>query len=218
MNSFIATTSRKRFIQFGQVLGVLLRETDPDKQWIIHLGDADDSNSGKSLIALAIDTALNPERYPHGLGEKLSADDLLKPGNNGQAQIVFKNFYRCIEFGKTLFDAALAKFKDQNSDAKILVASNIERRAVGSFDYIGKGLDSDLLDINIEVHRLPGEWQRVLTITAKDEQLLRELEGRFTRDILPAAIMEPVPYPQRPGFDLKAILMPVIQNNNFKLR
>jgi hypothetical protein len=166
----IFTTSREELIAFGNRLGRVMKDSDRKKPWIINL--TGDGISGKELIALAIDQIFTPSRYPNGITREMSADDILEPDFVTQPAVVFTNFNRLICASRENFDDRLQNFADQNPWACVAVASNIERTFQGEFNYQAKGLDSDRLDVSLQVHKRPGNFTRHIGVTYDDNRLL----------------------------------------------
>ena len=164
----IQTQSRKELIDFGNRLGQILKVHARQTPWIICLGG--DEASGKELLALAIDSVFNPDRYPEEIPVGLIAEKILKPSQ--VANVVFNNFKRPIYSTKNSFDRCLSQYEEENKASKVLIASNIERTFFGEFDYRSKGLESDRLDVSIQVHKRPGSFERTIALTIENPLLV----------------------------------------------
>jgi len=178
--------SRNELIDLGGTLAAALQAESFDKTWMISLrGTAD---SGKGLLALAMDRYLNPLRYPDGITKELSADTLLAPGNEGKPQIVFCNFYKANApaKGKKIAER-LSQFKTDNPDARILIAANVELPPT-SGDQILSLRGTDCVDVDLLFHRqneLIAEFPRSsIDVRTQDALLGVKLSKRIFSDNL----------------------------------
>lgn len=180
-NLQISTKHREDIIRLGETMGTYFKENpmdrDKDTPWVVSLGA--DSDSGKSLVALAIDRAFRPHLYQNGIGEDVSADERLKPSSWGPpVPVVFKNFQNFIHRGQESFDTAIGDFIGRYNSARVYVCANIQRTFMGEFNYAANGLSSKWLDANLHVygHKKNGFLRRIAT-TVKNEELFNALQN-----------------------------------------
>lgn len=171
MNFDLEIQSRDEMITFGQSLGRILKSMVRQKPWLISL--TGDEASGKELLALAIDQTFNPHHYAQGIEPHMSADKELDATKKGS--VVFNNFKRPIYSTKERFDRALKEYEAKNQGTCVLIASNIERTFFDEFDYRAQGLESDVLDISLQVHKKAGTFNRHILLTAEDEVIVRNM-------------------------------------------
>ena len=172
--------NRDQMIWLGHMIGTYIRNVDKQNPW--HITINGDHDSGKSLIALAIDEKFRPEDYPHGILSKNRhvADNLIK------GPVLFRNISLGPAVDKIGFDTSLTNFQDRCSEGKVYVTSNLKRIFTGEFNRAADGLDSDILDIDIKVTKGRGSV-RYITIVARDESLIEILSNS------PRAIKNPNP-------------------------
>ena len=186
MYFYIRIDTREEMIAFGNMLAKAMQACRREKPWIINIG-ADDK-SGKSLIALATDQIYNPQRYPHGIIKDMIADTLLAADPANRPSVVFENFNRLVVTNKSAFDEKLSEFETKNPGTQVLIAANIDRTIRGEFDYPTKGLQSDRLDISVQVYKETEPFGRSIDLVLEDEELAAQI-GNY---LLPVE-------PKRPG-------------------
>ena len=172
---------RNDMIHLVQVTGHYFKENAKDHPgntpWTILLGA--DSDSGKSLLALAIDSVFRPHLYPDGISHEVSADSRLKPDFFGSPvpPVIFSNFQNLIYSSQEYFDSALEDFIHKYSGAKVYVSANIQRTFTGEFNYAAHGLCSNWLDANFHVygHKKDG-FKRRIVATVKDRAFFQTLQ------------------------------------------
>ena len=174
--------TRDELIAFGKMLAKAILMVNPEKQWMLSIGA--DANSGKELIALAIDNEINPDRYPNGITTDISADRFLDPDHFENLQVVFYNYVRVTITKREEYDREINKFRAKNPSAKVLIASNLERTFQGDFDYQRLGLNSNSLDMNVHVYKYSGTFGRKVVLTFKDERLLEYFTNWKMRELL----------------------------------
>lgn len=197
MNTQFQTSTRDEFIALGTLLGQHFKRARRVKPWMITL-DGDDA-SGKSLIALAIDQVLTPQRYPRGIPDDVKADDML----NGyfKQNVIFHNFGQTIAVTRETFDGTLHEFEARNPKTKVFVASKIARDFTGDFNY-SAGLQSDRLDLNIRVYitreqAYPEDdaFDRKVIMTTENPALQKLLEEAMqSRNLAQAATYHPAAF------------------------
>ena len=177
MDAGIQTNSREAFIALGHALGRATLRTPCKSPWYVSLQG--DFSSGKELLALALDQALNPQRYPAGISKELAAETYLRPGNAGRPQTVFANFRNRYAPNGSFFDEYLRDFGLQNPRAHVVIASNISRP--GSFEFYrgAKNMESECLDVGVVVYKLGSGFKRGVDITFKDESRLVKMLADF---------------------------------------
>ncbi len=176
----IRTQARDDILKLGQLVGAFIQSNDPYVPFAATFGS--DTNSGKSLLALAIDNYFRPGFYEHGVTPDHSADDILKRSWDQQTSIpvVFKNFLQLRSATDESFDRTLKKFRDQNFSARAVLASNLQRTIIGQFDYARKGLCSTILDANFFFHIKPGKpFSRNISMTTKHGGLLETIRSNY---------------------------------------
>ena len=115
MHTGVYIHTRDEFIALGNVIGQAIHKSARANPWFISIQGH--FASGKELIALAVDQALNPQRYPHGMRPDYYAEKNLRPGNDGKPQIVFNNFRGRYAPHCGYFDGYLQEFQKANPDA-----------------------------------------------------------------------------------------------------
>jgi hypothetical protein len=157
---------RAGLVSFGEDLGRILKEQNREQPWMIRLdGDFD---SGKSLVALAIDKGFRPEAYPEGLHSGIRIETLMPWHRNppGSLHTVFRHFAHILRISRGAFDCELADFEARNPQARVLIASNLDRSITGN-DLEG-GLDSNRLDLAIRVLKSGDQYERHVELIARD--------------------------------------------------
>lgn len=164
----LKTKNRKQIIELGTMIGDFISASKRENPWFITING--DHDSGKSLIALAIDKKFRPQEYPNGILSKNRhvADNLMK------GPVVFRNLSLMQEVDKADFDEALAEFQKRYGGGSVYITSNLKRVFTPTFNRASDGLDSDLLDISIRMKRGWGST-RYVTIVARDENLATAL-------------------------------------------
>lgn len=166
---------RAGLVAFGENLGRILKEQSRNQPWMIRLDG--DFNSGKSLVAMAIDKGYRPEAYPDGLDRGVRIQTLMpdwhlnKPGS---LHTVFKNFGHLICKTRNNFDQELKDFEARNPQARILIASNLRRSLTGN-DFDGE-LDSDRLDVAVRVLNSGDQFQRHVDLITKETGVAYKLQ------------------------------------------
>jgi len=193
MHFTFQTQERNQLIQLGYELGRAIQSSGRAEPLIVGLDG--NHNSGKSLIALAMDMAFNPDKYPEGINGDHNADALRRPvsvldgfkkmfrvGKEQQKKddlpVVFLNYCNISLTSQKSYDGRLRELKDSSPSSSVLIASNLLRTNRGEFNYESQGLKSDMLDMNIRVHGTPQNFLRKIEITAEDSHLYGLLQSR----------------------------------------
>jgi len=149
------THTRDDMIQLGDAVGILVKSPRLNQRpWVITLWGGE--NSGKSLLALAIDRAFRPQVYKNGIDRTCDANGLR---NNF---VVFKNFYSIPVYNPNDLDKELDAFISRQPNSGVYIASN------------SKGFFSTLTDIDISVKTLKG-LKRQITCRMKDSNIAETL-------------------------------------------
>jgi hypothetical protein len=169
--------SREGLIEFGSALGRAFQDADKAGRRIVCVGG--DAESGKSLIALAIDQVFSPDEYPQGLAAGLSADNIMNPAFRCPPgrPVVFNNYYNAMVPGPQGFDAVLDSFAQAHPRARILIAANLLRTPQEEFNYSARGLESERLDMNIYVRAVGKPFERQIEVTVEDPPLIEAFSG-----------------------------------------
>jgi hypothetical protein len=176
MYAEFVTHSRDEFISLGQALGLALKPLAEQEQKIILLGGH--GNSGKSLLALAMDSVFRPEEYEDCIPLHLSADSKLDSSEKFGLPVTFNNFACRLEESDPAFDRILKNFAGRNTDAKLVIAANINRHYLTDFNYKANGLHSRNLDLYVDVRgkiQNPHSFQRTTTIYADKPDVIQAL-------------------------------------------
>jgi hypothetical protein len=193
----LRTNSREQFLAASKQLGRILQNVSQQKPEII-IDLNGDACSGKSLVAIAIDSVFRPHNYTNSgaIAPYCEADNSLAPGDD--KPVVFYNFnFSAISFKerqllnlKENYDEELKKIRRRSPSAKILIAANLYRGdAAPYFNYIQHRLNSDVLDLVINVRCLQPSATETLTETARRKMAAdpfnyaREMREKFHRDI-----------------------------------
>lgn len=187
MRFALKTTSREELIEVSHLLAKTLESVENTKPWIVHIDAAYDS--GKSLIALGIDQALNPERYPAELPRNLEADIMLAPQwHEKKLSVVFQNFnllqheYTSEEVFNInnprpfYYRDCIKILEELNAEARILIGSNLSA-AAADFNFNAHDKLPERIDINIGVYKLWGEFNRKLVINVDREALIERISA-----------------------------------------
>ena len=164
---------RDELIEFSSKLGAALQRHPRKKPWIIDLeGDPD---SGKSLIALAVDRVFNPQFYRQGITLAMSADRLPGEFHETKNPVYFCNYaYEIMETSED-YDDFLGRLIKRMPFNKVIMISNIYRSLPGvarhEFNYRSGNLHSDRLDIAIEVRKQRNSDERHVGVTFKNRSL-----------------------------------------------
>ncbi len=178
MRFSLLTRSREDFINAGIGFGEAFKSQCQDENpWVVALNGS--MNTGKSLIALAIDKAFRPEEYPEGITKRHSADRLYpKKGQETDFPVSFDNYVGEVFATRERLDNAIADFARDCPHSKVLIASNIRRTHSEHFNYNAQGLNSDLLNMNIIVTcKSSGPFWRNMNITVEHEPLIKALQS-----------------------------------------
>lgn len=196
MDLGIQTNSREAFIALGHAIGRATLRTPYKSPW--HVVLQGDFSSGKELLALAIDQALNPKRYPNGITKDLEAERHLHPDNDGKPRAVFANFRNRYAPNGSFFDAYLRDFSLDNPLAHVVIASNISRPGSHEFYRGAANMDSQFLDVGVVVYKLGAGFKRGVDITFKDERRLVTMltDYQTQEEARDSVVVAP---PSRPG-------------------
>ncbi len=179
---------REDMVRFGAMLMAALREHDPDHRYVISLSG--DANSGKSLVALAADAAIHPERYPQGITQQHSVYDLR---NADKRSGVYFSDGLAIEIVNNLgagSDGDIAggweKFYEDHKNLKTIITSNIWTWSVVE---VGEGARSVAdpgkirvdMDVNVRCVGEPSDFKRDVTLTVADPALEQRLQNVFLK-------------------------------------
>lgn len=161
--------TRAEVIAFGEKLGRAMKTLHHEGPWFIRLDG--DFNSGKSLVALAMDKGFRPTSYPDGLERDVRIETLMSDwfqNNPDSLHTVFKHFGHMVCETRSCFDQELVNFRDKNSQASILIAANLERSMMGND--LDDGLNSDLLDLAMKVEKTGDGFKcKILLLTNNSE-------------------------------------------------
>jgi hypothetical protein len=178
---------RHDLIDFGRLIGSVIRDADRPRPWIICItGDGD---SGKSLIALAIDYCFDPRRYEDAKLSNISADRMLNTGKVENLKVGFKNVINVIHQTSEAFDASVESIlsdvlKGQCHGIRmsgILPQAGMRALVISNLGLLGQlpeddSLQSSLVDIQINVRIGKGIFTRFIEVTYNDPQLKTALE------------------------------------------
>lgn len=141
-----SVATREEFLAFSQNLGRVLMQEPHDRDGPWHISVLGDGCSGKSLIALGIDSVFSPSRYEHNyISTDINPDSYLESGT-----VTFFNHLNLYEPSKAGFDKRLLAFQETHPEAQVLVSSNIQRTVKGLPDY-STSFNSAACDIAITV-------------------------------------------------------------------
>ena len=153
---------------------------------MIHIDAA--YNSGKSLIALGIDQAFNPERYPAQLPPDINADFMLNPDWNGKKElsVIFQNFNllqpeypleQVLNINNPrpfCYQDCIKILEDLNPEARVMIGSNLSA-AAADFNFSANDSLPEGIDMNINVYKLWGGFNRKLVINVDSEALIEQM-------------------------------------------
>lgn len=185
----LQTQGRDELIQAGTNLGKVLRESGRPG-WIMGLDG--DKDSGKSLIALAIDQVFSPEKYPHGITKEHKADDLCHPATvigsalkrffpfaRGEEKpdlpVVFFNYCRITAESQKTYDRRLQERRRSNPQSNVLIVANLFLKHRESFNNSASGVNSDFLNLNVRVFGKPERFTQTIEIVTQDSYLSKAL-------------------------------------------
>ena len=195
MHTGVHIHTRDEFIALGNVIGEALHQNPRENPWFISLQG--DMSSGKELVALAIDQALNPQRYPKGIEKDHSAEMELRHGNGRTFPVVFSNFRNRYAPHPGYFDGYLQEFQRANPNAYVLVASNISRPGTFESYRSAEHMQSDLLDVGLEVYKRGAPFVRAVELSFKNEPLLAHVVTEYNARVK-NQVSVPVAAPARP--------------------
>jgi ABC-type dipeptide/oligopeptide/nickel transport system ATPase component len=180
MHSAYTTEHRDNFIAFGRKIGRAIHSLNDKKQSIVALNGHIDS--GKSLLALAIDSIYRPEKYKHGITESANADRQLNAKKFGTIPVIFDNLKYDIQPGHDA-PQQLKEFFAQNANPSVIIISNLYMKNRDIYHYTEDELKNYGVDLHIEVHleqigRLNDK--RVIDITATNSKLYQEVSNALT--------------------------------------
>lgn len=170
MAVYLKTKNRRQLIWLGDTIGRFIKESQRASPW--HMTINGDHDSGKSLIALAIDAVFRPQEYPRGILSKNRhvADNLMI------GPVIFRNVSQSPAMCRDAFDKTLTDFQASRPQAHVVILSNVKRTFSESFHAATDGLESDILDIHIRVKRGNGSIRHI-AVNAADERLISLLEN-----------------------------------------
>ena len=178
MVTYLKTKNRNQLIWLGNTIGGFIKESQRTRPW--HMAINGDHDSGKSLIALAIDAVFRPQEYPRGILSKNRhvADNLMI------GPVIFRNVSQSPAMCRDAFDKTLTDFQASRPLAHVVILSNVKRTFSESFQAATDGLDSDILDIDIRVKRGNGSIRHI-AVNAADESLTSLLENSYYAKDMP---------------------------------
>jgi hypothetical protein len=176
---------REEMIMFGRLLGQAIDKVNGSEPVLI-INNGRDS-SGKSLIALATDCYFSPKLYPNGITPHATPNETLAHEPGQSPHVVLYNFMDERLAGQNACDQRLANVRDHYKGQeeamggcgrlKAIFLQNLILTQDGSdqvVDYT-KGMQSDRLDIAINVTKLPGQFVRQIDVCLRDQALLNVL-------------------------------------------
>ncbi|MBI1301882.1 MAG: hypothetical protein GC137_09535 [Alphaproteobacteria bacterium] len=120
------------------------RERKNEKPWLIDL--AGDNSSGKSLLALAVDSCFRPHIYQgEHIPSFLSVDKELEP--NGDKPVVFHNFFA----RRIRYLGQIGLFEDENPEAEILFVGNTRKHQKRAYKETGRRDTKTGFDARIDI-------------------------------------------------------------------
>lgn len=177
----LETQSRDEFITLGKVVARVLRDRDPQKQWVISLEGS--TQSGKSILALACDEELNPDRYPDGITVKTNVHHNLGLYAKGRPAIFFSDglpeiFRRRVEARK--WQRFISG--EYNSHLKFTYLSNVWNWTILS----NNATDNDAfaknkipVQLRISVEAKQGDFVRGIKLTSADPDIENKIKTQF---------------------------------------
>lgn len=154
---------RDGLINIGKKLGQFVQKSGKPSPWLFSLEG--DENSGKSLIALGIDSVFNPSFYTQGIKLHHSADDLMA------GSVRFWNFGKDVLFRKEQLDFEIQSFAENSKGAAVCIGSNMmyycfEDPRTAPLDRL-----SDKLDLSIVFNAMTTK-ETCLTFKAREQSVL----------------------------------------------